>query len=221
MQCAEFELALQRQLDGESVAIEHERLREHALSCDSCRELQEGTRLLMQGFASVSIPPVSPGLADRICEASSRIAPRSRIYPRVRAVMWLAAAIVLGAVGLGIRWLTLPQNSIAMNQERQAIQTLPKAPEVLFPELAGPDAVDSRESMPIMVAVEPVSRLFQAVGRSLGDPVRPIAVSTSEAMSNLIKDLPDTETSAIPIPMMRDIMSTTPGKKMQGMPPSS
>jgi hypothetical protein len=98
-----------------------------------------------------------------------------------------------------------------------------KPQEVLFPELAGPDELDQRESIPILVAVEPVSRLFQAVGKTLGDPVRPIAVSTSEAMSNLIRELPDTEVSAIPIPIsvMRDMMGSAPSKKMPGMVPSS
>src|SRR5262245_3605678 len=119
MRCAEFERVLQRQLDGDSIAIENEALREHALRCDSCRELQEGTRLLMQCFESDTIPPVPIGLTDRVCAASSRMGPR---FPKVHAVRWLAAAVAFGAVGLGIRWLTSTPDSIVMIPEQHTIQ---------------------------------------------------------------------------------------------------
>jgi hypothetical protein len=217
MRCEEFERVLQRQLDGEPTVHDDRALRRHALHCDSCRQLHDGMQLLTQCFASTQSPRVSPGLADRVCSAAELHAPR----PRKRSIVWLAAAIVLGALGLGTRWVVPPHHPVTELAHRPSVAARSIPEDALFPELTGPNVTDSRESFAIMEAVEPVSRLFQAFGKTLGSPVRPIAISTSEAMSNLLKELPDPESPAIPIQIMRDMMGSTPSKKMDEMVPSS
>jgi hypothetical protein len=218
MRCDEFELVLQQSLDGEPSAIESDSFQEHANRCDACRELQEGMRLLAASFPSTGVPHPPAGLTDRICAAASCESGRKRTSPIAYSA---AAAILLGAACL---WsMRQPDfTPVASAPASHAIAGVePEVHDTLFPELAGPNTIDARKPIPIMNAVEPVSRVFQAVGKSLGGPVRPIAVSASEAMGSLIRDLPDSEAATtIPIPMMREMMNP-PDKKMQRMNPSS
>lgn len=230
MQCEEFEQALQQQADRCPAPCDDASLRKHARDCPACRELEEGFRFIAQGFAVSRVPAPSDDLTQRIVAAalSDRLTP-----PRFRAqIVYLAAAAsLLGAVGL---W--------AWQSKHRATEPLPIADrlhvtpvasglssthgsptpdEPLFPELADATAGDPRDGIVLIEAVEPVTEIFRAVGRSLGSPVRPIAVSATEALGNLIKDIPDPDSPMMSMPGMRELMPQPMKKKMGEMGPSS
>lgn len=234
MTCDEFEQALQRQADG--VAAGNEALvREHARNCAGCRELEDGFRLVLQGFTVGRIPVPSDNLTDRIMAAIDVRSPTVRLR---RAIGWLAAAAtLLAAIGLW-SWQSKragPDVPLASNDRPIAVDDLsnsthdtivttndlPAADEPLFPELADSHSADSRDSVVLVEAVEPVSEIFRAVGRSLGSPVRPIAASATEAFGNLIKDIPESDSMMMSVPGMREIMPQPMKKKMGEVGPSS
>jgi hypothetical protein len=219
MRCEDFELALQQQLDDEATAVDANRLLEHAGMCRRCRELRDGLALMTDCFAASRPVRVPAALADRICAAA--VPARTRRPPR--RIPWLAAAALIGAASLLVRWWTLDLATDDDGMEPRllmapTVEQVESRDQRLFPELDGPLAADLRQPVAIRDAVEPVSRLFQAVGKSLGGPIRPIAVSTSEAMGNLIRDLPDPD-SPLPLPMMDMLGPVRP--EMSEMGPSS
>jgi hypothetical protein len=217
MRCDEFEQILQQRADREPVEYDHAALEQHAVICDCCRELLHGFRLLSQSFALSPLPPAPEGFAERICVAAQQSPHRVRL----RRLAWLAAACFVAAVAVWtIRRAVVLDEPMITIAERAPVQQS-RAADLPFPELTGSGAGDSREPVALVDAVEPVSELLRAFGRSLGSPVRPIAISTSEAVGNLLKGLPDPDSYSVPIPVMRDVMVPGPTKKMGGMNPSS
>jgi hypothetical protein len=215
MRCDEFERVLQRRADGVTAPTDDRALREHASECAPCRELQDGFRLFLSAVAQDQLPRVSSDLSRRIIAST---APRRRVP--WRTIGLLAAAAVVAAVGLRLREYSSRDLGLPPVADRSP-QHGAAASDALFPELSGAEAADSRQLLALADAVAPVSRLVRELGKSLSGPVRPIAVSTSEAMESLIREIPDVDSSAIPIPLFRDVMMPSPMKKMDGMAPSS
>ena len=231
MKCEEFEQALQQQADGCPAPFDESAIRSHAQNCAACRELEDGFRLLAHAFATSRPVDPSAGLSDRILMAvAHRRAPR--LLAR-RPTFWLAAAaILLAVVGLWT-WLstirsgeprTIADNSrTATDHSPVTTHHSPASDEPLFPELAATDAVDSRDSVVFLQAVEPVSEILRAISRSLGSPVRPVAASASEAFGNFIRELPDPDSPMMSMPGVREIMPQPMNmkKKPSEMGPSS
>jgi hypothetical protein len=214
MQCNEFQQILQRRADGELPSFDERAFRDHARQCANCRELQIGFRLFLKGVVQEQIPNVSPSVANRVVAAT--VAARSLRRP---STGWLVAAALVGAISLWLsRQSQVPSQLLPI---AQSVSPPKVSSELLFPELSGPDASDAREFVAFSDAVEPVSRLVRELGKSISGPVRPIAASTSQAMESLLKDIPEFDGSAIPIPIVRDVMGISPMKKMPGMVPSS
>jgi hypothetical protein len=220
MRCDEFETVLQQLADDRRSAHDESALRQHAQSCSACRELENGFRLLAQAFAVSRVPEPSIELANRIVEAAQ---PTSPVRPWWRHhVPWLAAA---AAVLLALGWWLLPSQTNVnrrrlANPDHPPVITHPSpAEELLFPELAAANAEETRDGAVLAQAVEPFSEIFRAVGRSFTSPVRPIAAATSEALGNLLNDLPETDLSAMP--GVREMMPSPMKKDMPEMRPSS
>jgi hypothetical protein len=220
MRCAEFEQSLQERADGEVSTGNDLMMREHARTCSSCRELYDGFELLGRSFAATRVPPVPVRLSDRVCQTSIESPRRRSLQP----LMWLVAACVLVALGLWLRNAPSdPASQVASNElDKPGSQPDAVAGDgALFPELADSHTADLREPIALVDAVEPISQLLRAFGKSLGGPVRPIAASTSEAMSTLLKELPDPESYPVPIPMLREMKGNGPAGDMRSMSPSS
>ena len=221
MDCEEFEQALQQQADGCPPPCDEASLRQHAQACPACRELEEGFRFIAQGFAASRIPSPSGALTKRIVAAAVS---DPQTPPRFRArIVWLAAAAsLLAAVGLRAWQSKNRETEPPMLADRSPLTThhSPSPDEPLFPELADAIAGDPRDGIVLVEAVEPVTEIFRAVGRSLGSPVRPIAVNATEALGNLIKDIPEPDSPMMSMPGMREIMPQPMKKKMGDMGPS-
>jgi hypothetical protein len=222
MKCEEFESTLQRQADGCYAPRDEASLRQHARDCPACRELEEGFRFIAQGFAASSVPAPPFDMTDRIVAAAVRdrlTGPRSR-----RAIAWLAvAASLLAAIALW-GWQTntyQPEPVRLVNHSPLTTHHSPDHDEPLFPELADASAGDPRDSVVLVEAVEPVSEIFRAVGRSLGNPVRPIATNATEALGNLIREVPEPDSPMMSMPGMREFMPQPMKKEMQRTQPSS
>ncbi len=221
MTCDEFERGLQNQTDGVHDRVDDVAMRAHADCCRNCRELEDGFRLVAQAFAVNPLPAPAAELTDRIVAVINRNQP---ILSRpIRPFVWrVAAACIFGTVAFWT-WQTLNRNT-----ELPTLGLVPPAAplpasssELLFPDLELTGAGDPRDGVVLVEAVEPVAQIFRAVGRSLGSPVRPIAVTATEALGTFIKDLPEPDSLMIPIsvPGMREMMPQQ--KKMTEMGPSS
>lgn len=230
MKCEQFEQALQYQADGCPAPFDDASLRQHARDCPACRELEEGFRFIAQGFATSRVPAPSDDLTDRIIAAAFQdrlTTPRLR-----RPLLGLAAAAsLLAALGLwawqsnhrGTEPLRIADRSPLTpgTPGPRSIHHSPNPDEPIFPELADATAGDPRDAIVLVDAVEPVSEIFRAVGRSLGSPVRPIAVNATQALGNLLKDIPEPDSPMMSMPGMREIMPQSMKKKMGEMGPSS
>ena len=102
MRCEEFEAALQQQADGCLNDHDEAALRKHAHGCPACQELEDGFRLVVQGFAATRLPVPPPALSQRIIQAATAVGP----VEKQRALWWrgpaprlAAAAAVLITVG--------------------------------------------------------------------------------------------------------------------------
>ncbi|GEM_PF-4864337 len=220
MNCAQFERELQRLADGDSVCHDVVALQSHANECAACRELEDGFRLIAQGFLASREPEPSPGLADRVI-ASLETTPAS---PR-RWAGWLvplatAASLVLSATW----WSTQPQPS-SLDRPISVPQSPPLARDdstesLLFPELAQNDGDASSDDALLGEAMRPVSQIAQVFGRTLQHPARPIGLMASEAIGSLLKDLPDPNTTMMSMPLMRGLMPDPMQRAMKPMPSS-
>jgi hypothetical protein len=244
MRCDEFEQSLQEQADGSHAVCDEATLREHARNCPACHELDDGFRFIIQGFAASRIPAPSDDLTDRIVAAAEKV--RSPTIRLRRSIGWLAAAAsLLAALGLWSWRSNLRTSELALVTNQPFPTThhsslIPGAPglrsthhspltthhspvpdEPLFPELADALSGDPRDSVVLVDAVEPISEIFRAVGRSLGSPVRPIAVNATEALGNLIKDIPEPDSPMMSMPGVRELMPQPMKRKMGEMGPSS
>ncbi len=226
MNCEEFERNLQQQVDGGSSAANETDVRQHVQNCPACRDLEEGFRLLTQAFTATRPPQPPQGFSERVLDAFEK---DRAVHPRWRlpALGLAAAASLLLALG----WWLKPNSTdddanpmigrISQDDNHSPLTTHDSpASGRLFPELAD-DAEDTRDGVVLVEAVEPVSQLFLAVGRSLGSPVRPIAISATEALENLIRDIPDPDSMMMPVPGMREMMPAPMRKKMDEKAPSS
>lgn len=224
MRCDEFEAALQQLADGRPSQYDEAALNEHARKCAACRELEEGFRMLAQAFAASRMPSHSPDLADRIVAAAA--APkRFRAAWPVRLPWLAAAATILIAVGsvaavisLGSRLFVAEQLGTGLAGTKGSITELAQG-EALFPGLLGADGTDPREPLLRAQAVEPVSEIVRAVGRSVTNPIRPLATATTEAVNELFGELPQPELPDIP--GMEEMMSPQMRSDMQQKQPSS
>jgi hypothetical protein len=221
MTCREFEQILQQQADGCPPPCAEALLRKHAQTCSACRELEDGFRFIAQGFAVSRVPAPSRDLTDRIVAAVVR----DRLTParsRTRLAWLAAAASLIAAVGLWA-WQSKQREiepaTVAVRVPITA-HTSPSPDDPLFPELADATSGDPRDGIVFVEAVEPVTEIFRAVGRSLGSPVRPIAANATEALSNLIKEIPEPDSPMMSMPGMREIMPQPMKKKMGEMGPS-
>ena len=225
MNCAEFEATLQQQADGQIGEHAEAAARQHAQSCPACQELEDGFRLVVQGFAASRLPAPSKNLTDRVL-----VAARERRVLRPTTHMWrgiaprlAVAATVLLAVGW---WLALQVNRSGEATDSapdfpasSAAKSPPASDELLFPELAQLESTDSEDGAMLVQAVEPMSQVLRAVGRSFRIPVRPIASATSGAIDALMNELPD---AGLPeMPGLRDLMPRSMKKEMPQMRPSS
>ena len=222
MNCGEFEQVLHQQADGDSADFDAPAMRSHSQECASCRELQDGVRLVGEAFLVSRLPEASTELTERVVAAAIRDR-RSRQLIRSRNFWFAAAAVLLAATGWWMRHPgtrnglspTLAENSSFPTHHTPALDS------PLFPELGSDGAGDSRDGVIFADAVEPVSEIFRAISRSLGSPVRPAAATATEALGNFFKDLPDPESPMMSVPGMQQFMPQPMKKKMGEMGPSS
>ena len=225
MNCAEFEAALQQQTDGRLSEHDEASLRKHAQVCHACQELEDGFRLVVQAFAATRLPVPAKDLTQRIMLAAAReavLAKQPGYWWRGPAPRLVAAAAA--TVLLAIGWWLLPSPGdndqpppISLDQSPLTTHLSP-TDDLLFPELADADSSNSQGAV-LPQAVEPMSQIFRAVGRSLAIPVRPIASVTSDALDTLMSELPD---PGLPeMPGLRDLMPRSMKKEMPTMRPSS
>ena len=215
MQCDEFESAMQQRLDRVPVTIDDASLRRHAAQCTRCRDLEDGFRLLGQAFLIRQVPEPTARLTDNIL---AEVLPRSITSPR----WWLGPAVSLAAaasllIALAIKFgPTRPDPESAANGKAIAPDgSQANQDELLFPEL------DGRDEAMLVDAVGPVSEILRVVGRTLGSPVRPIALSATEAFESLLRDLPEADASMMSVPGMRDWIPAPTKSKMDQTGPSS
>jgi hypothetical protein len=223
MNCDEFELGLQQRLDGAPAWSDEAAMQDHARSCAVCRELEDGFRLIAHGFVVSRPPQPSPDLTRRILESIRPSAPRR---------WWLKPAIALAAAAsllFALAWWILPRSGDAAGQPVVAeaspraadgnASIAPETPATGSTHMAADEPLfpdDDARGEPLLAdAVEPVTQIVRAFGRSLGSPVRPIAVGATEMIGNFFKDLPDAEESMMSLPGMPE-MKPSPREKMSG-----
>jgi hypothetical protein len=221
MNCAQFERELQRLADGEPLDHDEVVMQLHASECGACRDLEEGFRLIAQGFVASRETEPSPELTDRIM-ATLSAAPA----PRRRAAGWLVPLATAAGLALSLTWrlaappVTPSDQPISVPQQPPSLAREGAAESPLFPELAEVDEDGSTDDALIGEAMRPVSQMAQAFGRTLQRPARPIGLAASEAIGNLLRDLPDPNTTMMSMPLMRGLMPEPMQKAMKPMGPS-
>ncbi|MBI3469653.1 MAG: zf-HC2 domain-containing protein [Planctomycetes bacterium] len=224
MRCEEFEAALQQQADGCLSDHDEVSLRQHAHGCPACQELEDGFRLVIQAFAATRLPVPPPDLTQQIIQAATAVRPGEKqrgSWLRGPAPRLAAAAAVLLVIGW---WLLSSRENndqpLPINLDPSPLTADLSPPnELLFPELADAGSTIDHDGTLLSQAVEPVSQIFRAVGRSLAIPVRPLASATSGALDSLMGELPDPGLSEMP--GLRDLMPRSMKKDMPTMRPSS
>jgi hypothetical protein len=198
-------------MDRGSAPAESPELLAHVRSCVACRELRHGFRLLQQGLVVLRTPEPAAALADRIVRSACIELRPVRVWTLRRMAGTLAAAaavalVVWGALRMsGNRAIrpTSPPRDFSHHTHPAAPTRIAPSDAPLFPELARPDAPDSRDQLAVVGAVDTMSELVVSIGRNLTDPVPPITRATTGAVQTFWRDISPPGRSAMPgMPMM-------------------
>jgi hypothetical protein len=220
MNCSEFQLWLQRYLDGE---VEGDPGSQgHLAVCSSCRELQRAAQQLMESLRAQVAPSPSEGFQDRIVTAvmadlaASRLARQRR--RRVLATAAIAAGLLL-AVALGLSWwrstqnVVIPTSGPLVKDEKKPFT--PSAPSPLNIEEAGtalvalvnrtadetvgqgrtllPPEVPAPRLPPASAWQQPLSQApdsLQEVQQSVAVGFEPVTSSARRAVSLFLDEIP-------------------------------
>ncbi len=236
MNCTQFERELQRMADGDPLDHDEVAMQLHASRCAACRDLEDGFRLIAQGFVATRETDSSRELTDRVMAALATTPASRRRWAGWSVPLATAAGLVLSLTWWSA-WPTVPprdrpsaapqpaEYSVVSTQNSvRDIGSGPAADDsgsLLFPKLAESDGGASTGDALIGEAMRPVSQMAHAFGRTLQRPARPIGLVASEAISNLLRDLPDPNTTMMSMPLMRSLMPEPMQKAMKPMGPSS
>ncbi|MGH7140984.1 MAG: anti-sigma factor family protein [Pirellulales bacterium] len=108
MRCDEFEARLNHVLDDRRPLSSADDLQSHLRQCGGCREMARSYEALLAGLGRQAVPPAPAWLTGRVLDDVTRGVrppdrPRLLRFPQRTAIVSLAAAVLLLAVGMA--WL--------------------------------------------------------------------------------------------------------------------